>query len=542
MIPGVQAAITVEEYLECEQLVRADPGYRAALAARGITDLDLVTVEAWGIGGFGDPSERRPAAGLDAHAGCATTPRTTPTHTRSRACTRSSISTRWRSCESRITAPPRCRRQAATTGPRRSVRRAPICARSRSTQPEGPSFTVDGWEVSWQRWRLRVGFTPREGLVLHTIGFEDGDRMRPIIHRASFAELVIPYGDATPGGYRKNAFDLGEYGAGPLTNALELGCDCVGYIHYFDVPLCDVDRRGAHAAQRDLHARGGHRDPVEAHRSDHRAGRHAPLAAPRDLVADHGRKLRVRVLLAPLPGRHHRGRGEAHRHPADLGDRTRRAARLRHGWSPRVWSPPTTSTSSTCASTCASTARRTPWSKSTPSRARRDQPPPKRVRRTLDAARDRVRGPASGRSVQRAQLEDHQPQRRTNAMGEPVAYRLVPGENTVPFARDDSSLMRRAGFIKRHLWVTPVSRRRALSGRRVPQPVVRQRRPAAVDARRPLDRERGRGRLVHVLQPPRGPARGLADHAGRKDRVHAQARRVLRPQPHARRSAPAERL
>ena len=59
--------------------------------------------------------------------------------------------------------------------------------------------------------------------MLHTIGFEDGGTVRPIIHRASFSELVIPYGDATPGGYRKNAFDLGEYGAGPLTNALELG-------------------------------------------------------------------------------------------------------------------------------------------------------------------------------------------------------------------------------------------------------------------------------------------------------------------------------
>ena len=36
-------------------------------------------------------------------------------------------------------------------------------------QPEGPSFDVDGHEVRWQKWRLRVGFTPREGLVLHTV-------------------------------------------------------------------------------------------------------------------------------------------------------------------------------------------------------------------------------------------------------------------------------------------------------------------------------------------------------------------------------------
>ena len=28
-------------------------------------------------------------------------------------------------------------------------------------QPEGPSFEVNGYEVSWQKWRFRVGFTAR---------------------------------------------------------------------------------------------------------------------------------------------------------------------------------------------------------------------------------------------------------------------------------------------------------------------------------------------------------------------------------------------
>ncbi len=42
------------------------------------------------------------------------------------------------------------------------------------TQPEGPSFTVDGNLVRWQRWSLRVSMDPYEGLVLHTIGYEDG--------------------------------------------------------------------------------------------------------------------------------------------------------------------------------------------------------------------------------------------------------------------------------------------------------------------------------------------------------------------------------
>ena len=47
-------------------------------------------------------------------------------------------------------------------------------------QPQGPSFEVRGWEVRWQRWRLRLGFTAREGLVLHTVGYEDQGRVRPV--------------------------------------------------------------------------------------------------------------------------------------------------------------------------------------------------------------------------------------------------------------------------------------------------------------------------------------------------------------------------
>jgi primary-amine oxidase len=106
-------------------------------------------------------------------------------------------------------------------------------------QPEGPSFTINGYEVAWQKWHFRVGFTPREGLVLHTLGYEDQGRIRPIIYRASLAEMVVPYGDPGISHYRKAAFDVGEYGVGTLANALELGCDCLGSIHYFDALITD---------------------------------------------------------------------------------------------------------------------------------------------------------------------------------------------------------------------------------------------------------------------------------------------------------------
>jgi primary-amine oxidase len=50
---------------------------------------------------------------------------------------------------------------------------------------------------------------------------------------------VIPYGNPAPSGYRLNAFDIGEYGIGPYAHALERGCDCLGLIQYLDVDLCD---------------------------------------------------------------------------------------------------------------------------------------------------------------------------------------------------------------------------------------------------------------------------------------------------------------
>ncbi|MFB8282327.1 primary-amine oxidase [Nocardia colli] len=122
----------------------------------------------------------------------------------------------------------------AVTGPPRTTQK-PI----EITQPQGPSFTVHGNLVEWEKWSVRVGFDAREGLVLHQIGFHDGGRVRPIIHRASIAEMVVPYADPSPIRSWQNYFDTGEYLVGRYANALELGCDCLGDITYFDAVIAD---------------------------------------------------------------------------------------------------------------------------------------------------------------------------------------------------------------------------------------------------------------------------------------------------------------
>lgn len=105
------------------------------------------------------------------------------------------------------------------------------------TQPEGASFTVEGNQISWADWKFRFGFDVREGLTLHQLSIAD----RPVIYRASIAEMVVPYADPSPVRYWQNYFDQGEYLFGRYTNSLELGCDCLGEIKYFDVTIADED-------------------------------------------------------------------------------------------------------------------------------------------------------------------------------------------------------------------------------------------------------------------------------------------------------------
>jgi len=107
------------------------------------------------------------------------------------------------------------------------------------TQPEGTSFTVDGAELKWQNWTMRLGFNYREGPVIYQVTFDDHGNTRDVAYRMSFAEMIVPYRDPTFDHYRRTAYDIGEWGLGVMTKSLELGCDCLGEIVYLDATLHD---------------------------------------------------------------------------------------------------------------------------------------------------------------------------------------------------------------------------------------------------------------------------------------------------------------
>lgn len=235
-IPDVQPNIMADELAECEQVVKAHPDFQAAIAKRGITDLDLVVVDPWAIGNFGFKTETgirlsrclcylrsvsqgnfysRPIDGLVPVVDL------------------NKMEVLQIENIGNVPIPPESGEYAKSLIPKFRDDIKPL----HITQPEGPSFEVNGHQVSWQKWQFRIGFTPREGVVLYTVGYEDQGRVRPILYRASMSEMVVPYGDPRSQHFRKNAFDLGEHGIGMLANSLKLGCDCLGEIYYFDANL-----------------------------------------------------------------------------------------------------------------------------------------------------------------------------------------------------------------------------------------------------------------------------------------------------------------
>ncbi|RLN98874.1 hypothetical protein BBJ28_00014494 [Nothophytophthora sp. Chile5] len=234
-----QIPILDQDYWDGDSICKADPAYVAALAKRGITDLDMVRGEQFSAGVFGYEGEEgnrmirvlsflkventhamygHPIDGLVAHVDLTNRKvlklvDTGYTHI---------------PMESGDYLDPK------VTGPMRTDMK-PLHIK----QPEGASFKVTDNVVTWQNWEIRVGFNGREGLTLHDISFNDHGRKRKILNRAAVSEMVVPYGEPQPTHDWQNYFDAGEYQFGRLANSLVLGCDCLGKIQYLDATVVD---------------------------------------------------------------------------------------------------------------------------------------------------------------------------------------------------------------------------------------------------------------------------------------------------------------
>lgn len=238
-VPGAQPRILAEEMEEIARLVKSDSRYLEGLRRRGIDDVEKVWIDALAVGNFG-ATEEQILRLVRLHLFYVERPQDNP-HVRPieglvPVVDMNAMKVLRVEDDGVVPLPSDPGHYAVADQPHL---RAPL-ARLEITQPDGPDFRVEGRGVTWQNWSFRVGFTPREGLVLHTLAFADGEHERPVIYRASVSELVVPYAETRGDHYRNHSFDLGESGLGTCVNALKLGCDCVGEIHYFDVHMANA--------------------------------------------------------------------------------------------------------------------------------------------------------------------------------------------------------------------------------------------------------------------------------------------------------------
>ncbi len=239
--PGAQPNVTIDEYHEADVALRADPRVREVLAARGITDLDLVLIDTWAFGAHLLAEEHRTRrlgwADVWRRAEHGANPYANPVTGLHLIVDMDTLELVEIEDDGAIDEPEPMGEYVAKLVPGLTVR--DDLRPYEVSQPQGASFTLDGNLLRWGRWSLRVGFNGREGLVLHTVGWDEGDRVRSVAHRLSFAEMVVPYRDPTTDHQRRTAFDVGEWGMGFMTTGLELGCDCLGEIAYLDATLHD---------------------------------------------------------------------------------------------------------------------------------------------------------------------------------------------------------------------------------------------------------------------------------------------------------------
>jgi len=113
------------------------------------------------------------------------------------------------------------------------------------TQPNGPSFQIDGNAVAWQNWHFRVGFSPREGLILHQIGYQQNGVVRPIIYRVSLADIFVPYALPDRNWVWRAALDVGEYNPGQFTEPLQANVDVPNNAVFLDEIIASDTGLGA---------------------------------------------------------------------------------------------------------------------------------------------------------------------------------------------------------------------------------------------------------------------------------------------------------
>jgi primary-amine oxidase len=336
-------------------------------------------------------------------------------------------------------------------------------------QPQGPSFTVNGHEVRWQKWRFRFGVHPREGLVIYTVGYEDNGRVRPILYRGSLSEMLVPYADPASNWSFRNAFDEGEYGLGRLTDALEVGTDAPRHARLFDAVYADdlgkpvTVPRAVAIYERDGGVLWKHFEYYSGSNDSRRARELVVFSLVTVGNYDYGFNwifrqdgtLEVQAVLTGImltkgvketiqPS--HEGTGSNGGHTGDsrfwhLVAPNVAAVHHQHFFNFRLDLDVDEGPNSVRE---INTRALAPWPENPSLNAFVMEETPLRTEREAQRDLDLV-------SARRWLVVNPDAK---NALGQPAGYLLAPGDNSVPYLLRDSPIRQRAGFVNHHFWAT----------------------------------------------------------------------------------------
>ncbi len=471
-VPGAQPSMTKEEARAVGPVLKRDRRWQEAMRKRGVTDWETVEIEPWSPGASAaDPSERRVCAALTY----------VPKHPNGNAYAnpvdgltvlfdlgRMEVIEVF---DHEVVPIPQTPGEYIPEQMLEEPANRPRFAELRNdlkpiqiTQPEGTSFQVDDHHVQWQKWSLRVGWTMREGLVIHDVVYTDRGETRPILHRASICEMVVPYGDPSPTQVEKMAFDAGVSGLGVGAISLELGCDCLGDICYIDGLRTDADgnpeiiKNAICMHEEDVGVGWKHMNP---------ATRHTETRRMRRLV----------ISSMANVGNYEYGffwyfyQDASIEFEAKLNGIMQTGA-LRPGQSPQfgtkigpdLYAPNHQHFFCARLDAAVDGPRNTVTEvNSVPAPAGPDNPSGNgwtAHETTLQRERDAIRqlSPSTGRFWRITNPS------KTNDLGAPTAYRLMPGANAWSLHSPDSPLRTRMAFATQHLWVTPVSKDEMYAG------------------------------------------------------------------------------
>lgn len=230
-IPGVQSNLIEEEISGVDEDVRKDPQWQAAMRRRGITDFDTISCTGSSPGYYGLPEDKtyrivrvicydrrgvwesdgRPIEGL---------------------------SVEWDGDEGKVLRviddgvvpipQGNLGYDVDSVGPLRDIP-TPI----RVEQPQGPSFAVDGHQVTWQKWKFQFRIDRRVGLIISNVRYADGGNLRSILYEGSLSEIFVPYMDPSEAWYHWTFLDAGEFADG-FASSLEPGADCPENAVFFE--------------------------------------------------------------------------------------------------------------------------------------------------------------------------------------------------------------------------------------------------------------------------------------------------------------------